>query len=240
MKTPNLLNRNNILQLVQLLLLFVAVGLLLWSRPWGTEGEQRKISVSGVGTVKSAPDSYQFSPSYEETGPDSNTLITSMTTRAKEITDKLIELGVNEDDIALQSSAYDKDWLNNSSNQTVSFYLNITVEDKELADKVQDYIITTSPTGAISPYPTFSDNKRKKLEKQAREQAIEEARSKADTVAKETGITLGKVITVEEGGDGGIAVSEGRSVSSDSSLSLPILSGKQEISVTLTVSFAIK
>lgn len=231
----------SLLQWAQVSLLVIAVGLLVWSQPWSGTDEVRKISISGTGTVKAAADSYQFNPSYEETGADSNVLLDAMTAKAKEVTDKLIELGVKEDDIALQSSSYDKDWLNNSSDQTVSFYLTITVEDKELADKVQDYILTTSPTGSISPYPTFSDKKQKDLEKQAREEAIADARSKAATIAKEMGEMVGKVISIDEGGSGGdILALETRSGTSDSSLSLPILTGKQEVTVSVTVSFAIK
>lgn len=230
-----------LLQYLQLALLVIAVGLLLWSTPWNAESEVRKISVSGIGTVNAVPDSYQFSPTYEETGTDTSALLAAMTTKATEVTDRLQELGVKEDDIALQSSSYDQSWIDNGEDQTVSFYLTITVDNKELSQKVQDYLLTTNPSGAISPYPKFSDDKQKDLEKQAREKAIADARSKAETIAKETGARVGKVIVVEEGSyGGGIVTLESRGASADSSLSLPILTGKQEVSVNVTVSFAIK
>jgi len=229
------------LQYLQLVLLVVAVGLLFWSTPWSGASEVRKISVSGLGTVKATPDSYVFSPTYEETGTDSNALLSAMTAKAKEITNKLVELGVKEDDIALQSSAYDQKWLNTGEDQTVSFYLTIIIEDKTLAQSVQDYLLTTSPQGAISPYPTFSEDKQKELEKQAREKAIADARSKAETIAEETDVSVGKVIEIDEATYGGdIVTLEARDASAGSSTSLPILTGKQEVTISLTVSFAIK
>lgn len=229
------------LSLMQLALLVVAVGLLLWSTPWSEGGEVRKISVSGLGTVKAVPDSYQFSPSYEETGTDTSALLASMTAKANEVTDKLMELGVAEEDIALQSSAYNQKWLDTGDDQTVSFYLTISVDEKVLSQKVQDYLLTTNPQGAISPYPTFSDDKQKELEKQAREKAIADARAKAETIAKETGVSVGKVLVVDEATYGGdIVTLEARDSSAGSSTSLPILTGKQEVTISVTVSFAIK
>lgn len=229
------------LPFLQLALLAATVGLLIWSTPWSEGGEVRKISVSGLGTVKASPDSFVFSPTYEETGTDTSALLASMTAKANEVTDKLMELGVAEEDIALQSSAYNQKWLDTGDDQTVSFYLTISVDDKELSQKVQDYLLTTNPAGAISPFPTFSDAKQKDLEKQAREKAIADARSKAETIAEETGVRVGKVITIDEGSYGGDVVTlESRSGVSDSSLSLPILTGKQEVTVSVTVSFEIK
>ncbi len=165
-----------------------------------------------------------------------------MTTKANDVTAKLKELGVKEDDIALQSNAYNQSWLNTGESQVVSFSLTIEVADKALAQKVQDYLLTTSPQGAISPYSIFSGTKQKDLEKQAREKAISDARSKAEEIAKETGVKVGKVIEVSDGYSGGgvVALEDKASSATSAALSLPILSGKQEVGVSVTVSFAIK
>jgi len=229
-------------QALQILLSVVAVGLLIWSTPWNSTTETHKITVNGTGTVKSAPDSYQFAPSYEETGTEPDSLIAAMTSKANDVTAKLKELGVKEEDISLQSNVYNQDWLDTGETQVVSFSLTIEVVDKDLAQKVQDYLLTTAPQGAISPYSIFSDKKQKELEKQAREEAIDDARTKAEEIAKETGVKVGKVIEISDGYSGGgvVTLEDKASSVGGAALSLPILSGKQEVSVSITVSFAIK
>ena len=122
--------------------------------------------------------------------------------------------------------------------------LTITVSDKDLAQKVQDYLLTTGPSGQVTPQPGFSESKRKELEDKARDEATKDARSKAEQIAKNTGAKLGKVQSIQDGGNLGQPVPliyEDKSVSSsDSKQSLQIQPGENELRYTVSVSYYLR
>ncbi len=81
--------------------------------------------------------------------------------------------------------------------------LTIALTDKSLTQKVQDYLVTTNPKGSITPMPSFSTDKQKQLQDQARDAAIADARKRAESTAKGLDAKLGKVQTIGEGQLGG-------------------------------------
>lgn len=93
----------------------------------------------------------------------------------------------------------------NSTKTTGTLNLTITLKDKELTQKVQDYLITTSPSGSITPVSTFSTAKQKTLESQARNEAIKDAKDKATASAEQIGTKLGKAITISDAISGGVS-----------------------------------
>ena len=217
------------------------------TRPWqaNSASASRSISIEGSSSLKAAPDEYQFSPTYQEKGADRSAIQEQLTTKINTIVAKLKELGVEESKITLASTTYDNYWTD-GADEVVSNTLTISVSDKEQAQKVQDYLLTTSPQGQISPYPTFSNDKRKELENTVRMQALADAKSKADRTADELGIRVGKVITIEDQPMGGIypmaidARTTGIAEGSATVSSLPVLSGEQEITYTVKVVYEIK
>ena len=76
------------------------------------------------------------------------------------------------------------------------------VLNKDLAQKVQDYLTTTDPIGQVTPSATFSQGKQKKLENEARAAATKEAKAKAEQMAKNLGFTVGKVKTINDQSSG--------------------------------------
>ena len=84
---------------------------------------------------------------------------------------------------------------------TATYTLNITVtvDDKTLAQKVEDYLLTTSPTGQLTPEANFSDATQKSLQASARDTATKDARSKAEQSARNLGFKVAAVKTVEDG-----------------------------------------
>ena len=74
--------------------------------------------------------------------------------------------------------------------------LTIAITDKDLAQKVQDYLVTTSPSGSITPQISFSVAKQKVIETQARDESLIDAKSKAESSAKQLKVRLGRVAKV--------------------------------------------
>lgn len=244
----NKLNLSLDLRIVCILLLVVIGAMLAVWRPWQTSSvSDRTISVTGTGKVTATPDIYQFNPSYQK--PTTEELNSTVTT----VTDKLKELGVKEKDIQLQSNAYGEPQpLNDKKTgiapapeqQGSSAYLTIKVPNKELAQKVQDYIVTSGAEGQITPQPAFSDEKQKQLKEEARDKAIDDAKAQASKTAASLGAKLGRVVEVKDSTEfGGIyPLQEGRSMvtAQDTASTLPIFSGEQNVTFAVQVTFEIK
>ncbi len=229
------------------LLVIIGVLVFLW-KPWANSASARTIEANGTSTIEAEPDEFQFSPSYQEKGSDRAVIQKRLMDKVSGIVTKLKSLGVAESDIVLASSTYDN-YFNDGTNEITSNSLTITIKDKDLAQKVQDYLITTSPQGQITPYPTFSDKKRKELESNARIEAIKDAKKSAQSSADELGAKLGKVISVSDSSSdlitpmlstksGAVAMDATSGTATVSSL--PLTPGKQKIPYTVKVKYEIK
>jgi uncharacterized protein YggE len=228
------------------LMLIIVVMLAVWM-PWSRNSESRTISVSGESTIMAEPDRYIFNPNYEFKNKDESVALNQQSEKSNEIITKLKGLGVKDSDIKNNSSGYSTGQMSPVSPDDDTIYnlsLTITVADKDLAQKVQDYLLTTGPSGQVTPQPGFSESKRKELEDKARDQATKDARSKAEQIAKNTGAKLGKVKSIQDGGGLGQPepmLYEYKAVSSSSSeQSMPIQPGENELKYTVSVSYYLR
>lgn len=185
-----------------LLLVVIGVMLFLW-KPWNTKANERTIDVVGQATVRALPDEYVFSPQYEFKNSDRAKAIKQLTDQSDKVVAGLKKLGVADSKIKTNASGYKNyEYSNSGANTENTVYalnIRVVVESKDLADKIQNYLLTTDPTGTITPQANFSDAKRKEVESQARAEAAKDARSKADELAKNTGFKLGKVKSLNLG-----------------------------------------
>ena len=227
----------------------------LW-RPWVTIATStRKVSVTGETTLKAVPDQYQLNPYFEFTNTDRSAATAELTKLSTEITAKLKTLGVKEEQITSNTNAYDKyDYAQPvapSVTNTLQLNYTITVEKKELAQTVQDYMLTLKPKGQLSPQATFSETKRKELEATAREKAIDDAKAKAKKTAQQLGAKLGKVISISDATRGGpiplmsadavkpmMAPAAGEATASSGSVQ--VQPGQNDFSYTVSVEYEIK
>lgn len=221
------------------------IGLLLW-QPWNTAAEKRTIEVDGRARITAVPDTYQFNPSYQRTDADREKALTDLNAHIQSVTDGLVKLGVGEDNIKLNVSAYDQPHFERSEDESaVSARITVKVDDKDMAQKVQNYLLTTNPEGQITPRPSFSDDKRDRLQSEARAKAIANAQAEAEKTASQLGVKVVKVLSVKDtaGGDIIPLPYESQAVTKDSGASeasLPLFPGDQEISFSVRVTFEIK
>ena len=191
-------------------LLLVIVGLVLaitviW-KPWelNIKATDRVITVNGEATITSTPDEYTFTPSYNFTNASQQTALSQLTTTSNQIVAQLKALGVASSSIQTSSNGYSKGVYLPTTTQdgqtTYELDFTITIDNADLAQKVQNYLVSTSPTGAISPSVDFSAALQKSLESKARNQAEQDARANADQSAKNLGFTVEKVKTVVDNG----------------------------------------
>jgi uncharacterized protein YggE len=192
---------------IGVLLVIIAAMLFVW-KPWdgSVSGKDRTITVTGQATLKAAPDEFIFSPSYQFSNGDSAAALKALAAKNDEIVAALKKLGVPDNKIQTNASNWVYPTYDSNSNSTpYMLMLTITTDDKTLAQKVEDYLLSTSPSGALTPQAAFSDNKEKSLQNTARDVATKEARAKAEQSAKNLGFHLGAVKSVDDGtGFGGV------------------------------------
>ena len=235
-----------LLKTAQLLLLVAIFGLLLWSQPWQSDTikEQRTISVSGEATISAEPDEFVFYPYYEKTGTDRDALRDELVVEANQVVDELRQLGVEESDIKLDASSYDNWYWNEGEEGVLTVRLTVTTTDRDQAQAIQDYLLTTSAKGQLTPQAMFSEAKQKELDAQAVAEASEDARAKAEAQAKLFDAKLGDVITVNQQADSIFGFPELRatelSVSDESASSLPVLPGENDYRQTVNVVYELQ
>jgi len=222
-------------------------------QPWANKTiSDRTIVVSGSTTIEAEPDQFVFNPYYQKEGTDKTVVNTEVSNLSKTIIAKIKETGVNDSAIKTDVSSYDNSTYN-LENEVDTFIstlsITITLKDKDLAQKVQDYLASTEASGSITPYITFSTTKQKELEAQTRSAALIDAKSKAEASAKQLGTTLGKVITITDISSSGVTPfpwmnyaggSSDSSISSDTKSSYAIQPGLNEYSFSIQVTYELK
>lgn len=237
-------------KLVSLLLVIsLVISIVLW-KPWqaNVKAGERTVSVAGSATITAAPDEFVFSPSYTFTNADKQAALAEMTQKSNDIVAKLKGLGVPSNKIKVDSSGFNNVYsIEPNGDSTYNLNLTVTLSTQALAQKVQDYLITTGPSGAVSPQANFSTAKQKQLEGQARDKAEQDARAKADQSAKNLGFSVGKVKSVDDsgfasfGGCGARGLCQGANLSATDAAtpSLAVQPGENDLPYSVTVTYYI-
>lgn len=247
-KNTNKLSLSLDFRLICIVLLLVIIAMLAIWRPWssGPTDASRTITVTGESTIKATPDEYVFSPQYEFKGADKAAALAELTAKQDEIVTTLKKLGVKDSQIKTDSSGYNYGYYYDDSARTNNYtlMLTVTLSDKTLTQKVQDYLVGTNPTGSISPQANFSDKLRSSLENGARTAAIQAAKGKADQSAKNLGFKVGGVKSVNDGQTSGGSIvnnlMSGSNLSTDAKTSLAVQPGQNDLNYSVTVVYYIK
>jgi len=225
-------------KMLSLVLLVSLIALTIYTKPWDTSpANPRTVTIKGEATIKKAPDSFVFNPSYEAEEQD------AITSKTNEVVSKVKELGLGDAGIQSSVSNYNKYNTDGSTGDPVySVYLTLSVEDKELAQKIQDYLLTTSSTGQITPTAGFTKATQKVLRDEASNLAVQDARKRADSTAANLDTKVVKVVKVTEPDqtDGGIYPVYSSLDSKSSGAGLPINAGESEFNYTVEVEFEIR
>lgn len=252
------LNKNKLrlsidLRILSLLLLIALLASIAMWRPWENTGnaDDRTVRVTGTTTLKAAPDEFNFYPMYQFENANKDEALAALTEKSNEVVAGLKDLGVSDDDIKTNSNGFENTTFPSDRSGLVVYnlQLTVTVDDQKQVQKIQDYLVSTDPTGSVSPAASFSETKRKELESKGRSQAIADARKKADQTAEELGFKVNKVKSVDDTNQNlGVFPIDSRAMTtmemsvdgSSSAPSLGVQSGKNELSYSVTVVYYIK
>lgn len=258
------------LKYVCLALLLIIIGMLAVWKPWSSDVQDnsRVVKVTGTAKVTAVPDEFVFYPTYEFKNANKDAALAALTKKSEELIKKLKELGVADNKIKTNSDGYSSPTVEQDSSSvladpenlrpvepghiqpkpqgsTYTLRMTITAGNKELATKVQDYLVTTAPTGSVSPQANFSDAKRKELEQKARDTATKEARTKAEQSAKNLGFKIGKVKSIDDGngfsgcGANGICFGSAQVAEDSGRKALAVQPGENELDYSVIVEYYI-
>jgi hypothetical protein len=162
-------------------------------------------TVSGEGKVTVVPDTGIVNLGINLTRPSVKSAQTEVNTIINKISEEVKKLGVDSKDIKTSDySIYPEYDYTRGAGKISGYRVNasITIKVRDL-EKINSVIDSSTANGAntVSGIQlTVDDDKQKELLQQAREEAIKEAKTKAESLARAAGISLGRIVNVSESG----------------------------------------
>lgn len=203
------------------------------------------IDVSGTGKVHVKPNIATTNIGVETVAPTLTDATSQSNTKTQAIIDKIKSLGVADKDI--QTSSYNISPITNQPKQgespkitgyRVSNQLSVTIRNINDVGKILDAVVAA---GANNVYGiSFGVDDPTSYQQQARAAAIKDAQDKAAQLAKAAGITLGKVISISEGGTTPVPVFRAAAAPSLASAEVPISTGELDVTITVDMRFAVQ
>ena len=225
------------------LLVLAAAALAGIGRPeaaGGASEEQREgITVTGVGQVDSVPDEAEFSLGITTKGGTAREALAANSDRMRRLVAALKAAGVAERDIKTQNVSIGPNYDGETGPDGYSASNTVSVQIRDL-DRAGAVLEAASQAGANNVYgPSLTRANREALEAQALERAVENARKRAETLARAADVRLGRVTAIVEAVDrGGFELYAARAAAEPAG-DVPIEKGTEEIAASVTVTFAI-
>lgn len=167
-----------------------------------TTNKNDLFTVSAEGKATAVPDIAVVNAGFTANGPSVAQVQNQANTVIKKITTDLKALGIDSKDIQTSNYNIYPNYDYRESAQKINGYninVNMTVKVRDFA-KINNIIDTAIADGAnqIGGLSFTVDNP-EKYQSEARKEAISKAKTKAEEIARESGINLGRIINVSEG-----------------------------------------
>ncbi|MBA3364234.1 MAG: SIMPL domain-containing protein [Actinobacteria bacterium] len=193
------------------------------------------ITAQGTGSVTSVPDRATLSFGVESQGETARAALTANANAMRRVIAALE--AANAGDLTTQSVSLSPRYVDKGAIQGYVATNTVSATVKELG-RVGDVIDAAVDAGANQVYgPSLSRENRSDLYREALKKAVAHARANAVAIASAADLSLGRVISVVEGAAAGpptLYAMDRAAVEST-----PIEPGTQEISATVTVTFAV-
>lgn len=211
-----------------------------------TPESKNTITISGEGKVTAIPDIAKVSLGLQTEKATVTEAQSENSAKINQLVAALKEMSVEEKDIKTTNySIYPNyDW--NRGNRTLRGYMveqNVTITIRDL-DKVGEIVALAGEYDLNQASSlNFSIDEPEQYRQEARLLALEEAKIKAEALAKAAGVKLGKVVSFSESSAPSYypraASSFGLEAMSDKAVAPEIEAGSQEVTVDVSVSFEI-
>ena len=177
--------------------------LVVTSPAWA---DPRLISMSGHGEVKAAPDQVQVNAGITTSATTAAGALAANTTRMKGVFAALTKLGIADKNIQTVNVSVSPQYTNGGNNEPsrltgyqVNNEVSVRLDNVAKLGAALDALVTSGANqmNGIS----FSIHDTAPLLAQAREQAVADARLRAETYARAAGVGLGPIQSISEGGE---------------------------------------
>jgi len=241
-----------------LLMLFVAILIVQKlhdvNQAFKNDKPANTISVSGMGKVSGTPDLATVSVGVMSQGATATEVKNTNNDAVNKVISFIKSQGVADKDIKTQNLNLQPqyDYTNNTKptingytqNQSVVVMVHGVDKDTSVLDKILDGAVNNGANQIDGV--SFSVEKPDDLQNQAKKLAIDDAKAKAGELAKEAGLTLGKVVSIQESSGGypgpiPYALNSAMGIGGGAKSVAPnVQVGSQDISETMTVTFEVK
>lgn len=223
----------------------VLIALFLALTAATVQAQQEGIRVNGVGTAHGAPDTALVSIGVDALDEAVAAATSTVSSTVERLTAALEDAGVDATDIRTSSfNVHREDWHTDEDGSPaearyrVSSTLQLTVRDLTALGTLLSTAIEAGATQVHGLQFTVSDDQQ--LQSQARQLALEDARQRAEELAGLAGLSLGRVLYIEETGAVGFPLtSQSYAMSAMDAAAVPIEPGELSADVQLSVLFEI-
>jgi hypothetical protein len=206
----------------------------------GSSGTLPGITVIGSGTAKAVPDVADWSFGVQSDASTATAALAAAAKETREIVAALRDAGVAKEDLRTeQVSLYPRTSNDGMSvvGYSASSSVYATVRELGKAGAAVDAAVSAGANQVSGPTLRVSDNRAQY--RAAVDEAMDDARARAQALAAKAGVTLGAPLAIVENGGGGYPTPVYDSVRAAAESAVPIEPGVSEISATLAVTFAI-
>lgn len=227
------------------ILAFVIAGLMMTIAGLA-QAEEGRISVTGQGSSVAVPDMARVSIGVRHTAQAAQDAMDQTSAAMQQVTERLLAMNIEARDIQTQNVSVSPVWdrvVDQQSGQNrremVGFAASNTV-----SIRVRDLDGLGAVLGAVLEEGgnemnglSFSASEPKPLLAQARSEAVRDAREKAEQLAAAAGVSLGRVISIDE--HGGVQPVMARAAFAAEARDVPVQAGEVGYDVSVSMVFAI-
>ncbi|MEK9178684.1 MAG: SIMPL domain-containing protein [Patescibacteria group bacterium] len=234
-----------------LTVVFVFLGLFLYAKiadpiPFSLTSVQTTQSnlfqVQGTGEAAGVPKTASFQVGVTKTANTPDSAQDQTNESANQIISELKKLGISEKNIKTTDYSVNPQYRfpqvgesQQISGYTVTQTLEVKVEDVDLASRAIDISVTNGANLVSGLSFVLTDEEKLNLENEARKEAIDKAKLKAESIAKISGIRLGRIINIEENFGGVPIPLRAQGAIEEHKVQTEILPGESKVTVTVTL-----
>lgn len=194
--------------------------------------------VSGEGKVVVIPDQATLSLGVVEQGPSLKQVQEAVNKKMTSLSKSLRELGVEEKDIKTTGYNYYPDYQNKNL-VTAHASVSVVIRDLDQVSPALDLVGTLGLDNVSGPSFGLSDELLSKSTKEARAEAIDKAKAKAEELSTLAGMRLGRIVNITEGSAGipRPIYATAEVMSDKATTPTPVETGSSEVVVSVTLSY---
>jgi uncharacterized protein YggE len=229
-----------------LLILVVAVSACTQVAPAASQQEMRKVSVNGTGKVYLTPDMATVRIGVQTRGDEADKAVSENNEIVQAVRDALSKYEIEDKDIQTSNFSvyprtnYDDKGEITSISYVVNNQVSVTVRDLDDLGAVLNAVVDAGANNLHGIDFDVSD--REEALNQAMVLAVENAQSRAETLAGAAGASLGEALTISTFTGGGGRIVYEQSVAADAmgGGNVPVSAGQLEVVVEVMMEFELK